>query len=546
MNRKRDDVPAVNPWGMRLRSGGPRLALAFALLLVLPLAFGAADQVWEGNAGVVRKGEFGTPGFFAASDSFPKSTLLQVENPQNGKTVQVTVVERINGRGNMFLLLSEQAAAALDFSASDVIRVKTRVLVSAGTTRGGAGLEDLASSPDPDVNPAAGLAEAQASAGKTPRETPVPPKESTRVTSAPLEESPREAPAAKPQEDQTAAAGSETMAEEAREAEPKPAVAEVLPAQPEPPAGEPRPAGPEPAIAEPEALSEAPASEAESSPAAEAASETPAPAEPRIAANPTEEPAAAAAPSAKDKRLEELAERVPQKQLFRPPQPAQPVAAAPPRETPAEAEVTPAGPPPPVEEAPAEQPTPEASLAQPETVPPEAAPMAEVQAEEEGPALSLGAPGPQTEEGQPGELPEPGAEAPEAGPAEIPPAVEEALPAAPEPEAPAPPPVAEAPAPAQVAVAPAALTAPEIQAGKLMRRSFYLQLGAYSTRSLAEKLAKELTANAHYTVEVLPISSGDRLLYKVVLGPLNRDESGTLLFQFRARGFKDAFVQYVE
>ena len=31
-----------------------------------------------------------------------------------------------------------------------------------------------------------------------------------------------------------------------------------------------------------------------------------------------------------------------------------------------------------------------------------------------------------------------------------------------------------------------------------------------------------------------------------VLGPLNRDESGTLLFQFRARGFKDAFVQYVE
>jgi cell division protein FtsN len=122
--------------------------------------------------------------------------------------------------------------------------------------------------------------------------------------------------------------------------------------------------------------------------------------------------------------------------------------------------------------------------------------------------------------------------------AEIPPGVEEAEPAAPAP--------AEPEAPAQVAVAPSAPIAPEVEAGALMRRSFYLQLGAYSTRSLAEKLAKELSSTARYTVEVLPISSGDRLLYKVLVGPLNRDESGTLLFQFRARGFKDAFVQYVE
>ncbi len=134
----------LEPRPMRLHPGARALALAFALLLALPLALGAADQVWEGNAAIVRKGEFGAPGFFAASDSFPKNTLLEVENPQNGKTVRVTVVERANGRGNVFLLLSEQAAAALGFSASDVIRVRSRVVATAGTTRAGAGFEDQA------------------------------------------------------------------------------------------------------------------------------------------------------------------------------------------------------------------------------------------------------------------------------------------------------------------------------------------------------------------------------------------------------------------
>jgi hypothetical protein len=31
-------------------------------------------------------------------------------------------------------------------------------------------------------------------------------------------------------------------------------------------------------------------------------------------------------------------------------------------------------------------------------------------------------------------------------------------------------------------------------------------------------------------------------IFKVVIGPLNRDESGTLLYRFRASGFPDAFL----
>ncbi len=80
----------------------------------------------------------------------------------------------------------------------------------------------------------------------------------------------------------------------------------------------------------------------------------------------------------------------------------------------------------------------------------------------------------------------------------------------------------------------------------LVRKSFYLQLGAYSTRGLAEKLASQVSTYARYSVEILPSTAGAAPLYKVLIGPLNRDESGTLLYQFRARGFRDAFVQYVE
>ena len=401
----------------------------------------AEEQSWEGNAAVIRKGEFDSEGLFAASDSFPKNTLLQIENPQNAKTVQVTVVERINGNGNVFLLLSEQAAAALGLSASEVIRVKARVLLAAGGAERN-GSQDQTRSLDSDVNPAAALAGLSA-ATTTPAETPA-------VPSAPAAEAP-EAPAL----------------------------------------------------------------------------------------------------SAADRRLQELASRQPQKQLFLPrrdsgafalreetPPETAPIAPA------AVAEI-PAPPPeqPVVQEAPVAEQAPLPAQAAEELPLAEAAvaetATAEEAAREEPPALSLGATATSA-----ADTPEWAAPAPSAPAAEEPAVPTVAPPAAVAAPAPAlpPSPAAEASeAPPTVAAVPAA---PEPSA--LVRRSFYLQLGAYSTRSLAEKLAKEVSAYARYTVAVQPAASGARQLYKVLIGPLNRDESGTLLYQFRARGFKDAFVHFVE
>ncbi len=78
----------------------------------------------------------------------------------------------------------------------------------------------------------------------------------------------------------------------------------------------------------------------------------------------------------------------------------------------------------------------------------------------------------------------------------------------------------------------------------LTPESYFVQLAAYSSRNLAEKLVRDLEKT--YTVAILPASSRSRLVYKVLVGPLNQDESGTLLFNFRSRGFKDAFIRYVD
>jgi hypothetical protein len=152
-----------------------------------------------------------------------------------------------------------------------------------------------------------------------------------------------------------------------------------------------------------------------------------------------------------------------------------------------------------------------------------------VELPKEGPAETAEAEGPA--EGAAPKEPAEGAAAPEAV------AAMEAEPEAAEPQ----PPVEERVATAAPSVEPAAV-AP--QAGTLPSQTYFLQLGAYSSRSLAEKLARDVGPN--YQVSILPTSDRDRTIYKVLIGPLNTDESGTLLYLFKARGFKDAFLRYVE
>lgn len=76
---------------------------------------------------------------------------------------------------------------------------------------------------------------------------------------------------------------------------------------------------------------------------------------------------------------------------------------------------------------------------------------------------------------------------------------------------------------------------------ELEKGAYYLQLGAYVEEFSAKDLAETLAGR--YPVTVLVGRTADTSSYKVMVGPLNQDESGSLLFNFRAKGYKDAFLR---
>ncbi len=71
--------------------------------------------------------------------------------------------------------------------------------------------------------------------------------------------------------------------------------------------------------------------------------------------------------------------------------------------------------------------------------------------------------------------------------------------------------------------------------------TFYVQLGVYATEAGAQNIAQRIMET--YPVVVLAPPESGKQIYKVLVGPLNKAESGTLLPLFRFRGFRDAFVR---
>jgi hypothetical protein len=214
--------------------------------------------------------------------------------------------------------------------------------------------------------------------------------------------------------------------------------------------------------------------------------------------------------------LAEAASRSPQKQLFLPPREDQKFAYKPP----AQAQ-------PPAQTAQAAQPAQETPAvsgenAAPSQVPSEV-PLAQAQPQGAPQAESNGAAAPSSG----GEL---ALSAPETPPEQPAPA-QEAAPAETQP--------VQSPA-VQTGQAQVVSSLPRL-AGQRNAATFYVQLGAYSTQEVAQGVAASLVQT--YPVVVLAPAAGARQIYKLLVGPLNKAESGTLLPVFRFRGFRDAFVR---
>jgi cell division septation protein DedD len=509
------------------------------------LSFSAyAQSFWDGNAAIQRGDSAFDAGLFAVSSAFARDTEIVIEDLASGLKTTARVTGRIDGRLDILVLLSPAAALPIGLEAGEVARVRVTVKrPSAANTPILA--EDTGPTADPDRMPAS--VQPQASATQ-PVET---------ASAAPAVAAPAVAGTAEPAKAGTSAATrpSTEPAKVSSEAGTAP-VAQAV------------------ATAEIEGLGTA---------TTPAAAETAAPAgEPAVeAATPAEEQPMTSAEDAA--LLNELASRTPQKQLYLPPredemfvyqQPVEPPSAA-------AAEVAQ----PPAEAAPATE------IAQ---QPAEAAPVVAQAAPSAGPVIASDA-GPSA----PGGISQPIALADAQPPAEVRPELVDTLaakaPAAEGGEQPRllDPELAVAgsetvqPAAAQPATvaataakppetqpatvkpseaAPAAATAPAVTvstpAAAVAAKpaepkpatvqtvldlpgkgtlSWYLQLAAYTSESMARDTAAHLAAT--YPVLVLAPQDGTQQLYRVFVGPLNRAESGTLLNQFRYLGFPDAFVR---
>ncbi|MBN1412878.1 MAG: hypothetical protein JW969_18705 [Spirochaetales bacterium] len=117
-----------------------------------------ADESWQGNAAIIQRGEFTQGGLYAASNSFSTNTIILVEDLNTGKTVSVTVVKRIDTLTNVFLLLSEEAGYKLGIGVGDVIQVRVTI-IKPGNLNYFTANEELPYNPDPDIYPNTSLAD---------------------------------------------------------------------------------------------------------------------------------------------------------------------------------------------------------------------------------------------------------------------------------------------------------------------------------------------------------------------------------------------------
>ena len=179
------------------------IALACAALLFLPGA-----SVWEGSAVVAGSGELPETGYYIATNSFPRNTIVDVKNLETEKTVRAIVAGGLDSPG-LLASLSTEAASAIGLARRSVGRI--RVTMPADPIAFSRFTEGLAASSDPDRNP-------RAAAGKSPpKETIAPPVQNQ--TTQPTKTAPTKAPEPQTDKGPIVKAETEKKADETPKAE---------------------------------------------------------------------------------------------------------------------------------------------------------------------------------------------------------------------------------------------------------------------------------------------------------------------------------------
>ncbi|MDR2020689.1 MAG: SPOR domain-containing protein [Treponema sp.] len=125
-----------------------------ALIIAALLLQGAS--VWEGAAAVAPNGELPEGGYYAATNSFPRNTVVDITNLETGKTIRVIVAAGLDSPG-LLAVVSRDAAEAVGLQSRSIGRI--RMTQPSDPIAFSRFIEGLGSSGDPDYDPRARIAE---------------------------------------------------------------------------------------------------------------------------------------------------------------------------------------------------------------------------------------------------------------------------------------------------------------------------------------------------------------------------------------------------
>ncbi|MDR1446790.1 MAG: septal ring lytic transglycosylase RlpA family protein, partial [Treponema sp.] len=182
------------------------------LLFLAPVAFFVLTNasVWEGSGTVAPSGSLPDEGYYAATNSFPRNTVVDITNLENGKSIRVIVASSLDTPG-ILAVISRDAALSIGLQPRSIGRI--RMIQPSDPIAFSRFTEGLSSSGDPDYDPSALL-----NSEVPPEEAPEIAEESAAEKTTPVESvSGAEEPGAE-ESAPAVAAGTPSLTEEETEA----------------------------------------------------------------------------------------------------------------------------------------------------------------------------------------------------------------------------------------------------------------------------------------------------------------------------------------
>jgi hypothetical protein len=91
--------------------------------IIAALFLFSSASIWEGSAAMASAGYLPGRGLYAATNSFPRNTVIEITNLENNKSIRVIVAEGLDSSG-LLALVSQDAAEILGMNRDSISRIR--------------------------------------------------------------------------------------------------------------------------------------------------------------------------------------------------------------------------------------------------------------------------------------------------------------------------------------------------------------------------------------------------------------------------------------